>query len=245
MPLRRLLLATTVALLTAAPSAHATVTFADDPGYWVHTRAASVTYAFTSNDPAATLHCKAWRFGTPEPAPVPCGSGGVGSYTVQLPEEGEWRLLVAERADAPENHWQWRYVDADRTAPQATVSRMSSGWRPGVPDDLLWESSARFRVATADTSAEGLTYECSRDGGPWTVCGNGQEHTWAGMSDGPHVLTARASDRAGNVQDPPATFRFTVDTTPPATSTRPPRSSRGPSAAWRSTARARGRPARR
>lgn len=223
MPIRRrplALLTTLLATLAAAPAAHASVTITGGPGHSVDTSAASVTYTFTTPDAAATLHCKGWRQGTSEPAPVPCGTGGAGSFALQLPEEGEWRFAVAESADAPENHWQHAYARVDRTAPVAEINRVrTSGWRAGVAENVLWESAATFRLQPWLSSDPSLTFVCRRDGGAWAPCADNPawQHAWGGLPDGEHVLEARATDAAGNVQQTPTAYRFVVDTTPPDT----------------------------
>ncbi|WP_240360320.1 adventurous gliding motility protein AgmC [Pyxidicoccus caerfyrddinensis] len=61
-----------------------------------------------------------------------------------------------------------------------------------------------------------VTYECRLDGAVlFTACADPQ--TFTGLSNGSHTLEVRAVDSAGNVDTTPATYTWTVDTTPPDT----------------------------
>jgi len=61
----------------------------------------------------------------------------------------------------------------------------------------------------------GVTYECSIDGAPFTVCT--QTFSTNALSDGPHTISVRAKDAAGNVDPTPANYAWTVDATAPET----------------------------
>ncbi|WP_225409064.1 adventurous gliding motility protein AgmC [Stigmatella hybrida] len=61
---------------------------------------------------------------------------------------------------------------------------------------------------TFSSNEEGVTYECSLDGGDFVPCTN--PVTFPGLAEGGHVLEVRARDAAGNVDDSPATWTWTV-----------------------------------
>ncbi|SEK93114.1 Myxococcales GC_trans_RRR domain-containing protein/MYXO-CTERM domain-containing protein [Stigmatella aurantiaca] len=61
---------------------------------------------------------------------------------------------------------------------------------------------------TFSSNEEGVTYECSLDGGDFVPCTN--PVTFPGLAEGGHVLEVRARDAAGNVDGSPATWTWTV-----------------------------------
>ncbi|MFE8605091.1 adventurous gliding motility protein AgmC [Archangium violaceum] len=71
--------------------------------------------------------------------------------------------------------------------------------------------------ATFDFSASepGVRYECSLNGATFTTCTD--PVTFTGLTERVHTLEVRAIDAAGNVDDTPASYTWTVDLTPPDT----------------------------
>jgi hypothetical protein len=65
------------------------------------------------------------------------------------------------------------------------------------------------------SSSEPGSFECSVNSAPYTACTS--PFTTAALPDGPHTFAVRAVDLAGNVDPTPASYGFTVDTTPPDT----------------------------
>jgi hypothetical protein len=55
------------------------------------------------------------------------------------------------------------------------------------------------------------SFACGLDGGPQVPCTS--PHSYAGVSDGPHVFAVAATDQAGNVDATPASRSWTVDPT--------------------------------
>ena len=79
------------------------------------------------------------------------------------------------------------------------------------------------------TASERATFECRRDAGAWTACASGV--TWDDVPEGARTFSVRATDAAGNVEDPVATVTFDVDRTAPVTTlTGPPGRTRETSA---------------
>jgi alpha-tubulin suppressor-like RCC1 family protein len=64
-------------------------------------------------------------------------------------------------------------------------------------------------------SEAGCAYQCQLDSGLWEPCGSPKGYS--GLSDGGHLFSVRALDQAGNLDPTPASWSFTVDTTPPDT----------------------------
>jgi hypothetical protein len=90
----------------------------------------------------------------------------------------------------------------DLTPPQTTLSRIGP-----TPSSAV----VSFDLSSDETA----TFECNLDGAGWGVCYG--SHTISDLTDGTHVLLARATDTAGNVDPTPAREEWVVDTTPPET----------------------------
>lgn len=59
--------------------------------------------------------------------------------------------------------------------------------------------------------------ECRLDAGPWFECDSARPQYDVALADGVHHFEARARDAVGNVQDPPASWTWRVDTKRPET----------------------------
>jgi parallel beta-helix repeat protein len=99
-------------------------------------------------------------------------------------------------------------------------------WNP--PDTTITDrppastnrSTATFAFSGADdtTPPSALTFECrldSQNEAAFVPCSSPRSYT--GLTPGLHTFEVRATDRAGNVDPTPATYSWTVDTTPPDT----------------------------
>ena len=102
------------------------------------------------------------------------------------------------------------YELRDVTAPKTTFSAGPSG-----PTN---DNTPVFQFKAND---DGATYECQVDSGGWQTCGS--PATTTPLPDGPHTFSVRATDAVFNVEAPPVTRSFTVDTVAPnATITKKP-----------------------
>ncbi|MBE2319619.1 PD40 domain-containing protein [Solirubrobacter sp. CPCC 204708] len=77
------------------------------------------------------------------------------------------------------------------------------------PNALTSDRNPVFVLASDDGDA---TFECRLDSNDWGPCA-----PYANLADGAYRFAARARDRAGNVDDTPATRAFTIDTLAPDT----------------------------
>jgi hypothetical protein len=75
--------------------------------------------------------------------------------------------------------------------------------------------------ATFDVSSNeaGSTFACSLDGATYAACSIPK--TYSALADGSHTFQVRATDTAANADPTPASYTWTIDTTPPATSIGP------------------------
>src|ERR687896_604979 len=91
----------------------------------------------------------------------------------------------------------------DATAPQTTIN-------DGPPASTT-STSAAFNFS----SELGATFECALDNGAFAACTS--PRTYTGLAAGTHTFRVRARDAAGNVEDTPATYTWTIDNVAPQT----------------------------
>ena len=118
-----------------------------------------------------------------------------GQHTFQV------RALNASGPDRTPAKYTWTI---DTTAPQATIISHPR------PQSVGREASFAFSSSESNTS-----FMCSLDSAPESSCGS--EITLRSLSTGPHTFHVAAVDLAGNVQTPPASYSWTVDSSPPVT----------------------------
>jgi hypothetical protein len=94
----------------------------------------------------------------------------------------------------------WRI---DTHAPDTTIA--------GAPDALSNRGAPTFTLRADERE---VTFECSLDDGPFAPC---EATATVTVTDGPHLLRARAVDAAGNVDTSPAQHTWRVDTVAPPT----------------------------
>ena len=98
-------------------------------------------------------------------------------------------------------------VYADSTPPDTSITS-----NPANPTN---STSASFSFTGTDnvTPAASLTFQCKLDLGAFAACTSPK--TYSALAEGSHTFQVRAIDAAGNVDLSPASFTWTVDTTPP------------------------------
>lgn len=152
------------------------------------------SFTFSSDDPLARYSCRL----DAEPY-SPCSSGVSRTMT-----EGSHTFQVVAYDPS----------DNQRMAASAPVTAVDTAITGG-PTGLV-----NSRTATFDyTTAAGISFECSLDGGMWAPCGNGSTSTatYPGLADGAHQFRVRAKNGQW-IDNLPATRGWTIDATPPETS---------------------------
>ncbi|XXF75166.1 Ig-like domain-containing protein [Myxococcaceae bacterium GXIMD 01537] len=187
----------------ATPASHAWVVDTGAPdttivsGPAALTNSTSATFDFSSNESGVTYECS-----LDGAAFVACTD----PRTFTGLADGNHTLAVRARDAAgnvdptPATH-AWT---VDTSVPDTTIV---SG-----PAALSNSSTATFDFTSNES---GVTYQCRLDGGAFVACTD--PRTFTGLADGSHTLEVRAVDAAGNVDPTPATYSWTVDTTPPDT----------------------------
>jgi hypothetical protein len=107
------------------------------------------------------------------------------------------RVRAIDRAGNPDPSPASRKWTLDTFPPETSID---SG-----PPHVSHKGSGTFTVS----SEAGATFECRLDGQGWGQCGQ-----VSGLSDGKHVMRARARDRAGNVDPSPAKWEWRIDLPP-------------------------------
>src|SRR5262249_17613180 len=77
---------------------------------------------------------------------------------------------------------------------------------------LTMSTTATFAFHSTES---GSSFQCRLDGESFSPCSSPKGYS--GLSDGSHTFQVRATDEAGNTDQTPAVFTWTVDTTPPDT----------------------------
>jgi parallel beta-helix repeat protein len=167
----------------------------------------SARFAFSSDDPTATFECQLDDHGF-----APC----ISPVDIVGVAEGD-HAFSARAVDAAGNvdpdpaihRWTVDLPDPppdDSTPPRTTIT---SG-----PPSITSVTSATFAFAADDPMA---TFECALAPGGFAPCSS--PVSYGDLEVGEHSFSVRATDPAGNTEDPPATHRWFVvappDTSPP------------------------------
>ncbi len=111
-----------------------------------------------------------------------------------------FRVRAIDRAGNPDPSPASRKWTVDTNPPETAIEN--------GPRHVSHKDTATFTVS----SEAGATFECRLDDHGWGECGQ-----VSGLSDGKHVMRARAKDQAGNVDPTPASWSWRIDL-PPETS---------------------------
>jgi VCBS repeat-containing protein len=121
-------------------------------------------------------------------------------------------VLTAKATDAAGNFATESFTITvrDATAPDTSIS--------ASPAALTNSKAATFTVAGGDAvGVSGFQYQL--DGGAWTAAAS-TTISFTGLAEGAHAFQVRAFDAAGNVDQSPASFNWTVDSVAPAVTNR-------------------------
>ena len=93
----------------------------------------------------------------------------------------------------------------DTTTPDTSLTST-----PPNPDS---DNIATFTFTGSDPGGSGVAgFECQVDGSGWANCSS--PYTTPGLSDGSHTFEVRAMDNAGNTDDRPASYTWTIESGP-------------------------------
>src|SRR5206468_1544185 len=106
----------------------------------------------------------------------------------------------------------------DSVSPNTSISSATDGNKTTISTGgNTYSNSMTFTFSANDSGGVGVDhFECNIDGLNFVTCTS--PFTFPSLSDdGQYTLEIRAEDRVGNKDPSPASFTWTVDTTPPAT----------------------------
>jgi hypothetical protein len=202
----RALLAAACALAVCSASAAAaqagtTITSGPADGSFVASTSATFDYSYSG---ILQLGFSCTRDGST----AACGSGSSsGTVTYSSLDQGAHTFQVMATGligvDATPATRAWT---VDTIPPDTTVD---SG-----PSAYSSNASPIFTFSQTDANPDHI--ECAVDSGPFATCTSGQPIALG--SDGPHTVSVRGVDKAGNADPSPATQAITLDTTAPAVS---------------------------
>jgi hypothetical protein len=161
------------------------------------TNATSASFTFTSTEGGSTFQCQLDGGGYSScTSPKPYSTLADGSHTFQVRATDS-----AGNTDPTPASYTWT---VDTAPPDTTI--MAS---PATPTN---SSSASFSFTASEP---GSGFQCQLDGGGFVPCASPQ--AYSGLGEGTHTFQVKATDPAGNTDPTPASFTWTVDTSPPDT----------------------------
>jgi len=156
----------------------------------------SGTFTFSSPDPSATFLCTldggAW---------AECSS----PYAFSALPEGthQFQVQAIDTAGNYDPSPVLRTWTIDLTDPMTTIT--------AGPDAVTVLTAASFSFDSPD----GAAFHCSLDGAAYVACASPANYT--ALAGGAHTFSVYAVDAAGNADESPATWAWTVDVTAPDT----------------------------
>jgi hypothetical protein len=161
------------------------------------TNSSSAAFSFTSTAPGSTFQCRL-DAGAYAACSSPNTLSGLadGSHTFSVRATD-----TAGNTDPTPASFTWT-VDTGPPETSITVH----------PSDPSNNPAPSFSFASTET---GSTFECALDGAAFGGCTS--PDGLSGLADGSHTFSVRATDAVGNTDPTPASFTWTVDTSPPDT----------------------------
>jgi hypothetical protein len=169
------------------------------------TASTSATIAFSASEPGSTFECS-----LDAAAFTPCASPR--EYSDLTVGVHQFRVRATDPAGNTDSTPAIHMWEIDRTPPETSITE-----RPADPTN---SSTASFSFSGSDDRTPGsqLTLECrldSADAAAWLDCSSPQ--VYLGLAEGSHTFEVRAIDLAGNADESPASYRWTIDRTAPQT----------------------------
>jgi myo-inositol-hexaphosphate 3-phosphohydrolase/sugar lactone lactonase YvrE len=167
------------------------------------TTSTSATFTFTATEAGSTFLCT-----LDGGAEAPCSSGVSYSGLTMAPHHFEVKAKdPAGNIDPSAATWDWTVTSsppADTTPPDTTIT---SG-----PPSSTAATSATFTFTATEA---GSTFLCRLDAAAFASCASGV--SYSGLGAAAHHFEVKATDTAGNVDQSPATWDWTITPAPPAT----------------------------
>ena len=169
------------------------------------------SFEFSGSDPAGSgvgsFQCR--RDSTEASAWEACASPHAYTELAQGPHKFEVRAIdKAGNVDQTPAAYEWT---VDSVAPQTQIDK--------APPTLSNSAKATFEFSGEDPGGSGVvSFQCRRDSDEpigWQLCGSPLLYT--SLAEGPHKFEVRAIDQAGNADQSPSTFEWTIDTKAPQT----------------------------
>jgi hypothetical protein len=165
------------------------------------------TFTFTGSDDGTAPASLTFECALDAASFVPCTSAK--SYTGLAVGPHTFSVRATDAAgnvDGSPASYSWEIQEPaptpDTTAPETTISEN--------PPATTTETNASFSFGGTDneTPAGSLTFECKLDAGTYAVCTTPKAYT--ALATGPHTFSVRAKDAAGNVDQSPASYSWTI-----------------------------------
>src|SRR5213596_2190096 len=162
------------------------------------TNSASASFTFAATEAGSTFQCALDGGGfAPCASPQTYSALASGNHTFQVRATDP-----AGNTDPTPASFTWT---VDTVAPDTIIT--------ATPPALANSASASFTFAATEA---GSTFQCALDGSGFAPCASPQ--TYSALASGNHTFQVRATDPAGNTDPTPASFTWTVDTSPPVRS---------------------------
>lgn len=158
----------------------------------------SATFAFAGTDDVTPPERLTFECSLDSITFVPCSSPQ--SYSNLAGLGHLFRVRAKDEARNPDPTPASIFWYVDTIPPETEIQQ-----RPPAEDR---SPSATFVFGSTDNVNLPRSFECSLDGGEFSVCTN--PHTYTGLARGSHTFRVRARDSAGNVDDSPASYTWTV-----------------------------------
>jgi hypothetical protein len=159
--------------------------------------AATASFSFASSETGSTFQCRldgASFSSCTNPKAYSGLASGVHTFDVRATDR-------AGNTDPTPAGFAWT---VDASAPDTLITAT-----PAHPTNA---TSADFEFASSES---GSSFECALDGAAFSPCTS--PTSYAGLANGTHTFEVRARDTVGNSDPTPASFTWTVDTSPPET----------------------------
>jgi hypothetical protein len=166
-----------------------------DSGPEATTDSTDAAFTFSANEDGSTFECSLNGVAF-EPCASPVGRTGlaIGAHTFEV-----WATDAAGNTDETPASFSWTVEPPpDTTDPETTVDSGPEGNTESTDATLAFSANEG-----------GSTFECSLDGTGFAGCVSPVQLT--GLAVGAHTFTVRATDAAGNVDETPASYSWTVE----------------------------------